>query len=136
MTKTKTAEEASPEIIKFYGDSLEAGDPDRWITNWTDDCIQMPPGGPINVGKQMLYESISAWLDAYAVSDFKIHGDFEIQEAGDWAFTRGRFSYRLAPKDGSPPYVYDGKFLTIIKRQSDVEWKVHRDCFNSNTPDY
>jgi ketosteroid isomerase-like protein len=136
MAKTKTAAEAIPTILERYGDSLMAGDPDQWITNWTEDCVQLPPGGPMVVGKGVLYKSISAWLDAYIVSDFKIHGDWEVQEAGNWAYSRGNFSYRLTKQDGSLPYVYQGKVLTILKRQSNGEWKIHRDCFNSNTPDH
>ena len=136
MTKEKTVTEAIYESIEIYVDSLMAGDPDRWITCFSEDCIQMPPGGPMNIGKQMLYESISAWLDAYTVSDFKVIGDVEIQEAGDWAYSICNYSYHLTPKDGSPSYVFQGKDLSIFKRQPDGTWKLHRDCFNSNTPDH
>jgi ketosteroid isomerase-like protein len=136
MTKNKTAAEAIPEIFEIYGAGLMAGDPDLWITNWTEDCVQMPPGGPMVIGKQMLYESISAWLDAYTVSDFEIIGDVGIQEIGDWAYSRLNYSYHLTPRDGSPPYIYEGKALTIFQRQPDGAWKMHRDCFNSNTPDH
>lgn len=134
MIKNKTAAEAVPEILQNYAASLLAGDPERWIENWTEDCVQMPPGGPINVGKQMLLESISAWLDAYAVSDLEQIGEVEIEEAGDWAYARGHYSYRLTPQDGSPSYVFEGKFLSIFQRQTDGTWKMHRDCFNSSTP--
>jgi ketosteroid isomerase-like protein len=37
-------------------------------------------------------------------------------------------------KDGGEPIPYDGKFLTIFKRQSDGSWKIHRDIYNSNVP--
>ena len=87
------------------------------------------------MGKQMLYESISAWLDAHTTSDFQVIGDMEIQEMGDWAYSRLEYSYELTPKDGSPPYVYKGKALTIFRRQPDGTWKIHRDCFNSSPPD-
>jgi ketosteroid isomerase-like protein len=136
MTKKKTAAEAAPEILEIYAASLMAGDPDRWIANWTEDCVQMPPGGPMVIGKQMLYESISAWLDAYSVSDLKMIGDMEIQEIGGWAYSRVSASYKVTPKDGSLPYVYEVKALTIYQRQLDGAWKIHRDCFNSNTPDH
>lgn len=132
----KTAAQAIPEILEKYASSLLTGDPDRWIENWTEDCAQLPPGGPMNVGKQMLYESISDWLNAYTVSDLQIYGEPEIQDAGDWAYASGQYSYRLTPQDGSPPYVYQGKFLSIFNRQGDGTWKMHRDCFNSNTPDH
>lgn len=135
MNREKSASEAIYELINIYGESLEAGDPDRWITCFSEDCIQMPPGGPMNIGKQMLYESITAWLAAFTVSDFKVIGDVEIQEAGDWAYSVLNYSYHLTPKDGSPSYVFQGKDLCIFKRQPDGTWKGHRDCFNSNTPD-
>jgi ketosteroid isomerase-like protein len=135
MTTSRSAAEAVPEILEIYGASLMEDDPDRWISNWTEDCVQMPPGGPMRIGKQMLYEGISAWLDAYAVADFQIIGDVEIQETGDWAYSRLNYSYKATPPDGSPPYVYEGKALTIYRRQPDGVWKIHRDCFNSNTPD-
>lgn len=136
MAKNKSAAEAVPEILQNYGDSLMAGDPDRWIQNWTEDGVQMPPGGPMNIGKQMIYDSMSAWFDASTVSDHKMIGDMEIQEMGDWAFSRVSASYKVTPKDGSPPYVLELKALTIYQRQPDGSWKIHRDCFNSNTPDH
>jgi uncharacterized protein (TIGR02246 family) len=132
MAKNKTAAEAVPEILQSYGDTLMAGDLDRWIQNWTDDGVQLPPGAPMNVGKQMIYESMSAWFDAYTASDLKMIGDMEIQEMGDWAFSRVSASYKVTPKDGSPPFVNELKALTIYQRQSDGAWKIHRDCFNSN----
>jgi len=136
MIRNEKAAQAIPEILQKYASSLLAGDPAQWIENWTEDCIQLPPGGPMNVGKPMLYESISAWLDAYVVSDLNMLGEVEIQEAGDWAYAHGNYSYRLTPQDGSPAYVYQGKFLSIFKRQADGTWKMHRDCFNSSTPDH
>jgi ketosteroid isomerase-like protein len=136
MIRSMTAAQAIPAILQNYASSLIAGDAQRWIESWTEDCIQMPPGGPMNAGKHMLYESISAWLDAYKVSDLKPIGELEIQEAVDWAYARGQYSYRLTPQDGSPAYVFEGKFLSIFKRQTDGTWKMHRDCFNSSTPDH
>ncbi len=136
MGEKKTTAVAVMEILNSYGDSLMAGDPDRWIANWTEDCVQLPPGGPMNIGKPMLYESISAWLDEYTVTDLQPIGEPEIQDLGDWAYSRVNYSYRLTPKDGRPPYVYQGKALTIYQKQPDGTWKIHRDCFNSNTPDH
>ena len=132
MAKSKTAAEAVPEILQDYGDALMAGDADQWIQNWTDDGVQLPPGASMNVGKQMIYESMSAWFDAYTASDLKMIGDMEIQEMGDWAFSRVNASYKVTPKDGSPPFVSELKALTIYRRESDEAWKIHCDCFNSN----
>ena len=134
MSGESSVVEAVKKIFELYGESVMAGDPDQWISNWTQDCFQLPPGGPMNVGKQMLYESVSAWLKVHSVSKFKI-GNLEVQEFGDYAYAHGLFSYHLTPRDGREPYEYEGKFLSIFRRQSDGEWKLHVDCFNANNPD-
>ena len=79
MAEKKTAAEAVPEILQSYVETLMAGDADRWIQSWTEDGVQMPPDSPMNVGRQVIYECMSAWLDAYTVSDPKMIGDIEIQ---------------------------------------------------------
>lgn len=132
-SKDLTAAKAIPKILDKYRASLMAGDPDQWISNWTEDCIQLPPGGPMKIGKQILYESIVSWLNAHNVSDFKIW-DLGIEENGNWAFSWLNYSYHLTPKDGNPAYIYKAKALTIYQRQPDGTWKIHRDCFNANTP--
>ena len=128
------AEKAIPEIMDNYRSSNMAGDPDQWISNWTEDCIQLPPGGTMRVGKQNLYQGIEAWLEFHTVSEF-IMWDLRIEEMGDWALSLVQYSYHLKPKDGSPEYLYQGKALTIYQHQPDGRWKIHRDCFNSNPSD-
>lgn len=131
--KSKSAVEVVPEILENYVTSIVEGDPDRWISKWTEDCVQLPPGGPMNIGREMLYGSISAWLDAFDASDFELE-DPEIEQIGDCAFSWVNYSYTVSPKDGSPGHRFHGKALTIYKRQPDGSWKIHRDCFNSSTP--
>jgi uncharacterized protein (TIGR02246 family) len=134
MTKSKTAAEAVPEILGIYGASLLAGDADRWISLWTEDGVQMPPRGPMRIGKQTMYEGVSADFNAHTYSDFEMVGDLEIQEMGDWAYSIAQGSYTKTPKDGSRPDIVEVKALSIYQRQPDGEWKMHRDCFNWNVP--
>jgi len=54
--------------------------------------------------------------------------------AGRLAFSRGHYVATFSPKDGGQPIPVDGKFMTILKMQSDGGWKIHRDIFNSNVP--
>jgi uncharacterized protein (TIGR02246 family) len=131
--ESKTAAEAVPEILQTYVTSIVEGDPDRWISNWTEDCVQLPPGGPMVIGREELYESISAWLDAFEASEFELQ-EPAIEQLGDLAFSWVTYSYKVSPKDGSPGHQFHGKALTVYKRQPDGTWKIHRDCFNSNTP--
>ena len=101
MTKNRTAAEAVPEILGIYGASLLAGDADRWISLWTEDGVQMPPRGPMRIGKQAIYEGVSAWCDAYTITDPGKLEIVEIQEMGDWAYSISQGSYTATPKDAA-----------------------------------
>ena len=89
----------------------------------------------MRINKSMLLEAMTAWISAHKVTDFQILDYNEIQEAGEWAYVVGQFSYCLTPLDGSPGYVYEGKFLSIFQQQSDGQWKLYCDCFNANSLD-
>ena len=120
------------EICKQYSSSLNAGDIDRWVALWTDDGIQMPPNEPPAIGKEQIRMRNSAIAEKFTF-DMEVNNE-EVGVAGDWAFSRGTFSATLTPKAGGEPSYVDGKYMTILQRQLDGTWKIHRDAFNSNVP--
>ena len=63
---------------------------------------------------------------------FHVINNEEVQVAGDWAFSRGTYTLSITPKAGGEEIFIDGKYMTILKRQTDGSWKIHRDIFNSN----
>ncbi len=117
-------------IWSTYVSSLEAGDIDGWLSLWTEDGVQMPPNEPPVIGKDQLRQRNGAALDLFTV-EIDITNQ-EVGVAGDWAFSRGVYTATLAPKDGSTSIPVDGKFMTILRRQTDGGWKIHRDIFNSS----
>jgi uncharacterized protein (TIGR02246 family) len=119
-------------LWKEYSASLNAGDAERWIALWTEDGVQMPPDEPAVVGKARLRDRIRAALDRFRF-DMAISNE-EVRTAGDMAFARGTYTATLTPKGGGQPIPIDGKFMTILLRQPDGSWKIHRDIFNSNAP--
>ncbi len=119
-------------IFAKYAASLSAGDADGWATLWVEDGVQMPPDAPPVVGKSQIREKLRTLLAQFRF-DMRIHTE-EVRTAGDWAFARGMYSATLTPKAGGPQIPIDGKFLTILARQSDGSWKIYRDIFNSNVP--
>ena len=117
-------------IWKEYAASLNAGDIDRWVALWTDDGVQMPPDEPPVVGKDKIRARNGAVLQKF---NFDIGiTDQEAHTAGDWGFSRGVYRATLTPKQGGTPISIDGKYMTILARQGDGSWKIHRDSFNSN----
>lgn len=119
-------------IFAQYAASLRAGDAEAWAALWTEDGIQMPPDAPAVAGRTQIREKMRALLAAFHLA-MQIRTE-EVQAAGDWGFARGTFTATLTPKHGGEPVPVDGKFLTILARQADGSWKIHRDIFNSNVP--
>ena len=127
-TEADTA--AINDIWIMYASSLEAGDISAWLSLWTENGIQMPPNEPPVIGKDQIQKRNKAALDQFTV-EIEITNE-EIRVAGDWAFSRGTYTATFSPKNGDPPVPVDGKFMTILKRQPNGGWKIHRDIFNSN----
>ena len=127
----QTITAALNDIWRRYAASLNAGDISRWMELWTDDGVQMPPDEPAVVGKEQIRGRNRAVLDQFTFNMEHIT-NLEVEEAGNLAFARGRFGATLTPKGEGKPIVVDGKYLTILKKQPDGSWKIHRDAFNSN----
>lgn len=121
---------AVEEIWKEYSASLNAGDLERWLSLWTEDGVQMRPDESPVVGKEQIRVRNQRFLDLFTV-DIGITNE-EVGAAGDWAYARGVYKATLTPKQGGDPILIDGKYMTILMRQSDGSWKIHRDIFNSN----
>ncbi len=90
----------------------------------------MPPGEPPVIGKDRIRARNKGVLDQFT---FNIGiSNEEVGVAGDWAFARGTYKATLTPKAGGEAVLVDGKYMTILQRQADGSWKIHRDIFNSN----
>lgn len=116
-----------------YEASVIAGDVDRWIAQWTDEGVQMPPGEPLVEGKENIYARVGANMAAGPTTDFVIT-PLETTSAGDWAYSRGVYTVTFPLGDSGETGMIDGKFMTILQRQEDGTWKIHRDIYNSNVP--
>ena len=118
------------DIWSQYSSSVNAGDLDQWISLWTEDGVQMPPNESPVVGKDQIRVGMKGALDQFTF-DIDIT-NAEVGVAGSWAFSRGTFTRTDTPKEGGQPVFFDGKYMSILERQADGSWKIHRDIFNSN----
>ena len=131
-SESGAATAAVNDIWTRYSASLNAGDLDSWLSLWTDDGVQLPPGEPPVVGKDQIRARNRGVLDKFTFN-ISITND-EVGVASDWAFARGTYTATLTPKAGGRAIPINGKYMTILKRQPDGSWKIHRDIFNSNVP--
>ena len=127
----ETVAAAVNDIWNQYASSLNSGDVDRWISLWTEDGVQMPPDSPPVIGRTQIRTTMKAILDYFAF-DIAVTPQ-EVRAAGDWAFSRGIYKATMTPKKGGKTVLIDGKYMSILQRQADGSWKIHRDIFNSNT---
>jgi uncharacterized protein (TIGR02246 family) len=116
-----------------YEASQMASDPDRWIALWTEDGVKMPPNGPAVEGRDAIFARVQRGMTNAPVDEMVITA-LETQSAGDWAFSRGIFTGTFTIADTGEQESMDGKFMTILQRQLDGTWKIHRDIHNSNVP--
>lgn len=107
-----------------------AGDAARWAGGFTGDGVLLPEGAPTVTGR----DSLAAWIGAlYNANQVTMTIEpLEIEVAGDWAFSRDRFSGTLTPKAGGAAVPMVGKEIVIWRRQADASWKAARVIFNSN----
>ena len=53
------------DVWEQYSASLNAGDLERWLSLWTEDGVQMPPGEPPVVGKERIRARNQGFLDRF-----------------------------------------------------------------------
>jgi uncharacterized protein (TIGR02246 family) len=105
---------------------------DGWISLWADDGVQLPPGSPPNIGKEQIRAAMKGLVDQF-VWNIGITNE-EVGVGGDWSFARGTYTATLTPKEEGKAIFVNGKYMTILKKQPDGSWRIHRDIFNSNVP--
>lgn len=115
-------------VLDAYLESRVAGDADRWLPLWDKDGVQLFPGSRAK-DMNALREVTHARFAAVPVNSATID-TADITVTGEFAVAYGHFVIeRIA--DGMP-VPFDGKFLTVLKRQSDGSWKIFRDAANAN----
>ena len=111
--------------------AVNDGNLDRLVSLWTDDSVQLPPDGPLRVGKEQIWAAMQPLFDRFITSNMIIHTE-EVQIFGDRAYAYGIFSFERIPKKGGEKMCFSGNFLDILAKQADGSWKIAVDCHNIN----
>ena len=124
---------AIKEVLNQFAASLCAGNFEQWMSLWSEDGVQMPPGSTTKVGKSEIREAMSPPFETMDL-EMVIHEIEDARIIADSGLTRCRYTLTGTPKEGGDvvEIMPDGKALTLYSKQSDGSWKIVYDCFNSS----
>jgi len=122
--------EAIQQIWRNYGSRLVAGDADGHMSQWHPDGVQLPPDGPVNVGRDTIDVQLRDEMSRLDYNAVEVQPR-EIRVTSDTtAYAWGKFTMRLTEKSTGDITELDGKFCTLLVKTLDGAWKIFRDCFN------
>ncbi len=95
----------------------------------TPGCITMPPRHSTKEGRR-------AWLQWIEEMDFRVHDlsliPQEFDGCGDLAFVRCNYRWTYTTKESEKPIEDSGKFLGVLRKQSDDQWLATHWMWNSD----
>ena len=109
----------------------DAEDVEGALSFWADDGALMPPSEPPVVGK----DALRAFYQE-AFGKIKIHAKFTydwIETSGELGYARGGYEAAFSLKDSGESFEDTGKFLDIVRRQSDGTWRFVCHTWSSNS---
>jgi uncharacterized protein (TIGR02246 family) len=118
------------ELTQTAMNAAVAKDFATWSSLFHDDAIVNPPNEPAVKGRA----AIRAWLEKLPpITEFKLNND-KVEGREDLAYVLGSYTMTITPP-GAPGAVKDsGKFVTILRRQTDGKWLCVVDMFSSDFP--
>jgi ketosteroid isomerase-like protein len=118
-----------------YGQARSDGEASRMLAIHDPQALKMPQDGLMFKMADIADKMPASWAkqDAVGATEMYVNPQ-EIVIMGDYAYSMGTYSKTFKPNDGGEPSVFEGKFLTILRRNAEGNWVIYRDCYNSNTP--
>jgi ketosteroid isomerase-like protein len=136
MTGTALAQSAAPEIVKTreaYAAATNAGDIKSIVRLYTEDGVELPPNEAMVKGSAALEKHYTGLFKGNAVK-LSLTG-IETTSAGDIGYDVGTYSQTITPGTaGAKPITDRGKYIVILRRGADKQWKVKYAIYNSDLP--
>jgi len=111
--------------------AANAGNVDALVAVYANDAVLLPPNAPAQRGQDAIRTFWGGLLKAYTMK-FELGSDV-VEGRGDLAYNVGHYRFTAVPKDKANPGMADeGKFVEILKKQSDGSWKYAVDMYNSD----
>lgn len=124
MTK-QTPEQEIRALITKWLEASRAGDLDTILNLMTEDVVFLTPGNPPMHRQDFIAGSKSM------AGKVTIEGHSEVQEitiAGDQAICWTHLEITVTPIAGGPPIKRAGNILSVLRRDTDGQWRIWRDA--------
>jgi len=125
-------EQALRDLDTQWSAAAQAKDLDKTVSYYASDALILPPNGAAAHGREAARKVWKEVFDATVNGSWK-PGKVDVAKSGDIGYISG--TYDWTSKDASGKTSKDrGKYLEVLKRQSDGTWKCVADCWNSDLP--
>ena len=114
-----------------YVAAFKAGNAAAIGAAYTADAHDMGNAQPTAEGSQAVEAATKAMLDQMASQDMVLTAE-KTKVVGDVAYEHGHYKTTLTPKGGAA-MVEEGRYLVVLRRQSDGSWKLAEDMNNLAT---
>jgi uncharacterized protein (TIGR02246 family) len=119
---------ALTKLAKAWEAAFNAKDIPKVASMYTDDAVVMPPNHEAVRGRA----NIEAFFKEIEGATLTLT-PFESATSGSTAYEAGTYQMSITPKTGQPT-TDKGKYVVILKRGSDGQWRLAFDIFNSDMP--
>jgi ketosteroid isomerase-like protein len=118
-------------IMEKYSTSLLASDSDAWITLWDDNAVKLPTHDSMIEGKEHIKRNIESSLRifTYDIFDIQITATHVDNNLG---YVFGNYKYAYTYRSSGVRTDRSGKYVTILKKQEDGNWKIVLDYSSLN----
>lgn len=113
--------------------AVERKNLDSLISFYAEDAFLLPTAEPIVKGKEAIR---AEWSHIFNIPNFNnksVLAKVEVSKAGDMAYTMGYYEAVMMGEDGNLTKE-PGKWVSIWKKQSNGEWRIIVDIYNTDIP--
>ncbi len=112
--------------------AMRGGDVDAYLSHYMDDAVWLPPNAEEYIGTAVARQKLISFFRSV-----NLEGGSTVEEQAvmgpNWIGERGQFSVVLLPKQGDAEPVHEvGSYLALWTKDTDGEWKIAVDMWNSD----
>ena len=126
-------ERALGELDTKWSDAAAAKDLDKVVAYYAANALVLPANAPAATTKEAIR---ATWKDLLTAPGNKISWKpfkIEAAQSGELAYITGTYQLTMQDAKGKPTNE-KGKYVEVLKKQTDGSWKVIVDIWNSDLP--